>query len=342
MKKQKKDFSKKAKLLIESLFFAVSTLTSYNSHADVLYQNSVTWGDGCPNGSTTTTLTPDNKASSLLFDGNMVLEKGPSNFGNSIVSKNCFIETPLHANYDEQFIIMTQDWRGYVALPSQSSADIKTKIKLSHIENNIAITDYTHSKTESFTGPLNSDFIISESNPQSNTITQCGQSFKLSLQITSQLNNSNTSKNAQLGIDSLDLAQQADSIVLKVPCINPWKAEVVDSAQPESITVRVTTEPPNVNKIGALYVAAFFGNKWYFWSPNQSERWIESTRITTDFFPEIIVGSAPAQFDYQITDLFKEAHGAIIYVGVGYGTDASSRTKEMLNTLRYKSVYAVP
>jgi hypothetical protein len=342
MKKQREYYFKKAKMLIALGFISVNFLTSSSSNAGVIYQNSTTWGDGCPNGSTTTTLAPDNKASSLLFDGNMVLEKASYNFGNTTVSKNCFIETTLHANYDEQFIIMTQDWRGYVALPSQSSATITTKIRLSHLENNISINDYINSKTESFTGPLNSDFTFSEGNPQSNTITQCGQSFKLSLQITSQLDNANTTKNAQVGIDSLDLAQHAESTVLKVPCVNPWKAEVVDSSQPEAVTVRVTSEIPNVNKIGALYVAAFFNNKWYFWSPHQSERWVESTRITTDFFPEIVVGNAPTQFDYRITDLFKEAHGAIIYVGVGYGNDATSRTKEMLNTLRYKPIYTVP
>jgi subtilisin family serine protease len=124
---------------------------------------------------------------------------------------------------------------------------------------------------------------------------------------------------------------------------NQWKAELVESipAQ-ETIKVKVVTELSRVNQLGALYVAAFYNNNWYFWSPNQQSRWVGIVGLPATGYPEVGAGNAPESFEVQVTDIYQSAHGAIIYIGVGYGADAVSRTNEMLSAQRYNAVYTIP
>lgn len=77
-------------------------------------------GTGCPAGSVSATLSPDNKSLSLIFDG-FVAEAGPSS-RRTIDRKTCNLAIPLHVPHGLSVSIIAVDYRGYIGLPSNRAS----------------------------------------------------------------------------------------------------------------------------------------------------------------------------------------------------------------------------
>jgi hypothetical protein len=125
----------------------------------------------------------------------------------------------------------------------------------------------------------------------------------------------------------------------------PWSAKLLDSTVPEKLKFSVTTDGPNINRMGAVFISAQYLGKWHFWDPTQppSQRWVAVADPTMAVaLPEAVVSLAPASLEFVMTEVNSAAHGAQIYVGAGYGASASDRKNDLLNFQRYTPIYTVP
>lgn len=76
-------------------------------------------GNGCPAGSASAVLSPDNKSLSILFD-QFIVEAGGAN--SSVARKSCNIAIPVHVPQGYSLSIIAVDYRGYVSLPDRAQA----------------------------------------------------------------------------------------------------------------------------------------------------------------------------------------------------------------------------
>ena len=76
-------------------------------------------GNGCPAGSASTVLSPDNKSLSIIFD-EFLVEAGGAN--RTVERKSCNVAIPVHIPQGFSVSVVSVDYRGYVSLPTQASA----------------------------------------------------------------------------------------------------------------------------------------------------------------------------------------------------------------------------
>lgn len=110
-----------------SLFTLAACLATANSYANSGIQLGEPGygGSGCPAGSASVTLSPDNSALSIIFDDYMVEAGGPG--GKRIARKNCSIAIPVHVPQGFSVSIIEADYRGYVSLPRRAQARFSTE-----------------------------------------------------------------------------------------------------------------------------------------------------------------------------------------------------------------------
>src|SRR3954467_15421199 len=72
-------------------------------------------GTGCPSGSVSTTLSPDAKSLSLLFDSYQTEAGGDT--GKTFDRKSCNIAIPVHVPQGLSISVLAVDYRGYNNLP---------------------------------------------------------------------------------------------------------------------------------------------------------------------------------------------------------------------------------
>lgn len=111
---------KKIKLMLGLIF-----LTAFAAHADDIALGEPGYGgSGCPQGTVSATLSPDQKQLSLIFDEYLVEAGG--DFRKN-VRKNCNIAIPVHVPQGFSISIVDVDYRGYVSLPRGASARLSTE-----------------------------------------------------------------------------------------------------------------------------------------------------------------------------------------------------------------------
>lgn len=76
-------------------------------------------GTGCPAGTASAVLSPDNKALTLIFDEFVVEAGGASR---TLERKSCNVAIPVHIPQGFSVSVIAVDYRGYVSLPVQASA----------------------------------------------------------------------------------------------------------------------------------------------------------------------------------------------------------------------------
>ena len=107
-------------------------------------------GTGCPGGSVSTTLSPDAKSLSLLFDAYSVQAGGDT--GKSFDRKSCNIAIPVHVPQGLSVSILTIDYRGYNNIPSGGKTTFGVEYFFAGQKGP------TFNKT--FNGPLDKDYLI--------------------------------------------------------------------------------------------------------------------------------------------------------------------------------------
>ncbi len=136
------------KLLLASMVWLLAAATA---HADDISLGTPAYGgSGCAAGTVSTTLSPDQKALSILFDEYQVAVGGETH--KAFDRKSCNVAIPVHVPQGRSVSILTVDYRGFNRLPTGASSQFNVEYFFAGGRG--------PSFRRSFRGPLESDYII--------------------------------------------------------------------------------------------------------------------------------------------------------------------------------------
>jgi len=127
-------------------------------------------GTGCPAGSASATLSPDQKSLSILFDAYQVEAGGTT--GKSFARASCNIAIPVHVPQGLSVSLLAIDYRGYNNVPKGGSTDFNVEYFFAGARGP------TFKKT--FKGPVDEDYTIhNELTAQAMVYSACGVDVNL-------------------------------------------------------------------------------------------------------------------------------------------------------------------
>lgn len=190
---------KKNKILLGLLSFISSMAIAQIGKANGLRLGMPGYaGTGCPSGSASVTLSPDETELSILFDSFLVEAGGDSR--KRIDRKNCSLAVPVAVPQGYSVAIIKADYRGFNAVPRGG---------MNRLTNEYFWAGQTRGvRTErTFYGPLNSDYTETDELIASAVVwTRCGDSFNLRIN-TSIMTQTNSRLESSLGsVDSIDIS----------------------------------------------------------------------------------------------------------------------------------------
>ena len=165
-------------------------------------------GTGCPAGSASATLSPDNSALSLLFD-RFVAEAGGVT-GRTIDRKNCSLAIPVHVPSGFSVSLVHVDYRGFMAVPAGGRSTFNTETFFAGSQS--------PRQTQVFAGPQDTDYLISNDSILTGTVwSPCGQDviLRTNTSITAM-----TNSNREQVMSTLDSADIAAGVVYELA----WRA----------------------------------------------------------------------------------------------------------------------
>lgn len=153
------------KILAIAALLIASTFTSFASADDIALGNPGYGGTGCPDGSASVTLAPDQKSLSILFDNFVVEAGGSTNKG--FDRKVCNIAIPVHVPQGLSVSILGIDYRGFNDIPAGAKSTFGVEYFFAGIQG--------PSFTKSFTGPVSTDYLVhNQLTAQSLVWSKCG------------------------------------------------------------------------------------------------------------------------------------------------------------------------
>ena len=127
-------------------------------------------GTGCPAGSVSTTLSPDEKSLSLIFDEYSVSAGGTT--GRSFDRKSCNVAIPVHVPQGYSVAVLAVDYRGFNHLPAGASSQFNVEYFFAGSRG--------PAFRRSFFGSLDADYTISnELQAESVVWSACGADVNL-------------------------------------------------------------------------------------------------------------------------------------------------------------------
>jgi len=156
-----------------------------------------TGGNGCPSGTVSTTLSPDESQLSILFD-QFVAEAGPG-VGKTIDRKSCNIAIPVEVPGGYSVSIVGVDYRGFVGLPSRRAT---ARFTAEYFFANMPGPRLQRS----FVGSQNTDYLIeNDLIVSAMTWSACGASTNLRINASIMLQNTDRD-DAIATVDSADIS----------------------------------------------------------------------------------------------------------------------------------------
>ncbi len=219
------------------VIFVLSTLLPLNAHAfgrsrhkkrpsvpapieefveitstDVIFGDAIFSGTGCGASSASSTLSPDSKLLSVLFD-QFSVEAGQSTQRRSD-QKNCIIQIPIQVPEGIQITIYKTDFRGFNALPSGG----KSQLTLTHSLQDRQRNQSSPAIQKNFSGPLNEDFTLTDT--EATFTSSCGGSMTLTLRVDLSVVTNKKREQSSFTLDSFDMTSKAGVSfrVRKNPC----------------------------------------------------------------------------------------------------------------------------
>jgi len=152
-------------------------------------------GSGCPAGTVSATLSPDQKALSLLFDQYQVAAGGTS--GKSFDRKSCNVAIPVHVPQGLSVSVLAVDYRGFNHLPPGAASQFNVEYFFAGGRG--------PAFRKTFTGPIDSDYTITN-NIVAEALVWSGCGADVNLRTNSSMRVS-TSRNAEAmaTVDSEDV-----------------------------------------------------------------------------------------------------------------------------------------
>jgi hypothetical protein len=187
--------------IMNTAFFATTALLSLSSAFadDIRLGIPGTGGTGCPAGTVSATLSPDQKTLSLIFDQYVVQAGGYT--GQRIGRKNCQIALPIHVPQGYSFSIIQMDYRGFNALPAGASSQFNVEYFLAFPGAPVSGPRYS----QRFYGPLNSDYLIPNQIGVSAAVwSPCGADLNLRTNTSMMVMSNSSNEEAMSTVDSID------------------------------------------------------------------------------------------------------------------------------------------
>jgi hypothetical protein len=186
------------KKLLSTVVAGAMILLAAQVHADNLRLGEPGYGGtGCPAGSASVTVSPDQQALSILFD-NYVTEAGGAT-GRQVDRKSCNITVPVYVPQGYSVAVFQVDYRGFNALPAGGRSRFNAEYFWAGSQGPTI--------SRNFTGPINTDFTLSNNLIASTLVwTPCGASVNLRVN-TSLMTNTNAAYQQALStVDSADIS----------------------------------------------------------------------------------------------------------------------------------------
>jgi len=152
-------------------------------------------GTGCPAGSASVALSPDQKAISILFDQYVVEAGGAKSFDR----KNCNIAIPVSVPNGYSVSVFAIDYRGFTGLPVGGRAQLAVNYFLAGDSNGVRTQ-------KTFYGPTSWDYIKSDSLGMSSVVwSACGAYTILRASTTMLVQSNSRREQAMATVDSADV-----------------------------------------------------------------------------------------------------------------------------------------
>lgn len=152
-------------------------------------------GTGCPAGSASVALSPDQQSLSILFD-QYVVEAGG---GKTFDRKNCNIAIPVHVPQGYSVSVIAIDYRGFIGLPAGARAQLAVNYFLSSGSGSVRTQ-------KTFVGPASSDYVKRDSLGLEAVVwSGCGASTNLRANTTLLVQSNTRRQQAMATVDSADV-----------------------------------------------------------------------------------------------------------------------------------------
>jgi hypothetical protein len=157
-----------------------------------------TGGNGCPQGSVSANLSPDNTQLSILFD-QFIAEAGPG-VGKTLDRKSCNISIPITVPNGYSVSIIQVDYRGFVGLPSRA-ANARFSAEYFFAGQRGPLLQ------RQFLGAQNSDYLIDNRLAVSTMVwSACGAQTNLRVNASMMVQNTDRRQDAIATVDSADVS----------------------------------------------------------------------------------------------------------------------------------------
>ena len=175
-----------------SLLAAAGTVASTSAADDIRLGQPGFGGNGCPQGTASATLSPDQKSLSILFDEYLV-EAAPK----KIARKNCNVAIPVHVPQGLSLSIIEVDYRGYNYLPKRAKSTFSAEYFFAGIKGP------TFKRT--WKGPVDADYKIdNDLGIKARVWSACGADVNLRVNSSMRVHNKNRHEEAMSTVDSAD------------------------------------------------------------------------------------------------------------------------------------------
>lgn len=151
-------------------------------------------GSGCPAGSASVTLSPDQKSLSILFD-QYQMEAG----GTRVIDrKSCNLAIPVHVPQGYSISVFQVDYRGYAAIPSGGRGQFNVEYFFAGMRG--------PRQTKNIFGPTNQDYGMTDQlSAEALVWTPCGADTNLRVNTSFMLQTNAARQQALATVDSADI-----------------------------------------------------------------------------------------------------------------------------------------
>ena len=184
--------------LLKSLFVGAIIMSSAFAEAGRLRLGEASYGgSGCPAGTASVTVSPDDQALSVLFD-QFIAEAGNTT-GRRVDRKACNLTIPVHVPQGFSVAVIQTDYRGFNLIPSYGGM---SRLNTEYFWAGVRGPVFSHV----YSGPKNDDFTISNGIYTQNLVwTPCGASVNLRVNTTIMAQSNYRMDQTMMMVDSADI-----------------------------------------------------------------------------------------------------------------------------------------
>ena len=189
-------------LSLTTTIVAISTIISTQafaaSSAGVSVGLPASSGNGCPSGTVSAAVSPDNSALSVIFSAFQVEAGGIT--GRNKDRRDCKVSIPLTVAPGRRLIMVKADYRGYHNVPNGARSTFRHAYSLSDS------LGYRRGNTVSkfFNGPLDEDYLV-EGDSGSTVISGCGSNMTLNIAASVGVQTNRALASTLATVDSVDV-----------------------------------------------------------------------------------------------------------------------------------------